>query len=177
MTFKIPIFDGLKTTRSTDVKRFNYLKQTEALELAHRNMKKDVRNQFNSVKSSLSLIKARSQAVISAQSALRATRAGFDVGTNTIIEVLDQTKSLYDAKVELTKARFAYVKTLLALKLAAGTIRVEDLEMINRGLRHPAPKTAPAQPAPASSAASATIADAPSPAADPTPTPTPTPTP
>lgn len=168
VTFRIPIFDGLKTTRSTDVQRFNYLKQTEALELAHRNMKKEVRNQFNSVKSSLSLIKARSQAVVSAQSSLRATRAGFDVGTNTIIEVLDQTKKLYDAKVDLTKARFTYVKTLLALKLAAGTITVEDLEMINRGLLHPTPKTAPAQPAPSAPTAGGSTTEA-----KPTSTPTP----
>jgi outer membrane protein len=72
--------------------------------------------------------------VISAESALKATEAGFEVGTRTIVDVLDSTRNLYNAKRNLSSTRYGYVQNILSLKRAGGTISEEDLNNINQGL-------------------------------------------
>ncbi len=60
--------------------------------------------------------------MISAESALKATEAGFEVGTRTIVDVLISTQNLFNARRNLTKARYDYILAVLQLKQAAGTL-------------------------------------------------------
>lgn len=55
---------------------------------------------------------AYEQSVVSARSALEATEAGFDVGTRTIVDVLDATRRLYDANRNLSNARYSYILSI-----------------------------------------------------------------
>jgi outer membrane protein len=71
---------------------------------------------------------------VSAESALKATEAGFEVGTRTIVDVLQSTRNLYDAKRNLSGARYGYITSILALKQAAGTLNEQDVADINSGL-------------------------------------------
>ncbi|WP_350563296.1 TolC family protein, partial [Psychrobacter sp. CAL346-MNA-CIBAN-0220] len=87
-----------------------------------RSVTKNVRNNFNNVNASISSIKAYEQSVISSESALKATQAGFEVGTRTIVDVLNRTRDLYDSKRQLSEARYGYINSILALKQAAGTL-------------------------------------------------------
>ena len=57
-----------------------------------------------------------------------------DVGIRTIVDVLDSTRNLYNAKRNLSSTRYAYIQAILSLKLAAGTINETDLIDINKGL-------------------------------------------
>jgi outer membrane protein len=93
-----------------------------------------VRNNFNNVNASISSIKAYEQSVISSESALKATQAGFEVGTRTIVDVLNRTRDLYDSKRQLSEARYGYINSILALKQAAGTLNEDDVISINSGL-------------------------------------------
>jgi outer membrane protein len=56
------------------------------------------------------------------------------VGTRTIVDVLDSTRNLYNAKRNLSSTRYNYVQSILSLKRAAGTISEKDLVNINKGL-------------------------------------------
>ncbi|MEQ3638834.1 MAG: TolC family protein, partial [Alteromonas sp.] len=94
-----------------------------------------VRSSFNNVKAAISTIRALEQSVVSADSALKATEAGFDVGTRTVVDVLDSTRNLFDAQRNLAGARYDFVQSVITLKQAAGTLTAEDVEMINRGLK------------------------------------------
>lgn len=140
VTVSIPIFSGLRTLSSYEEAKFNYVSASEDLERTYRRVNKNVRSNFNNIQSSISQVKASYQAVISAQSALRATRAGFEVGTKTIVNVLDDTQRLYEKKSQLSRSRFDYIKATLALKLAAGNLTKNDLELINVGLYQPKKK-------------------------------------
>ena len=104
------------------------------MELVHRQTIQSVRSSFNDVKASISTIRALEQAVVSAQSALEATEAGFDVGTRTIVDVLASTRNLFDAKRNLASARYTFIQSVINLKRAAGTLTDNDLSQINRGL-------------------------------------------
>ena len=79
-------------------------------------------------------VRAYQQSVISAESALTATRAGYEVGTRTIVDLLDATRKLYSAKQQLSAARYGYILKLLQLKQTAGNLQEQDLIDVNNGL-------------------------------------------
>lgn len=95
---------------------------------------KDVRAYYNNINASIGTIRAYQQSVISAKSALEATEAGYEVGTRTIVDVLDSTRSLYDANRNLSDARYNYILSVLQLKQAVGTLSEQDVLDINAGL-------------------------------------------
>ena len=70
----------------------------------------------------------------SSRTALEATQAGFDVGTRTIVDVLNSQFSLYAAITNYYQSRYDYILNALALKQAAGTLQVQDLEEIDQWL-------------------------------------------
>lgn len=135
LTLSIPITNGFRTYSSAEQKRFQYVAASQKLVQTHRRLTKDIRNDFNNIQALISTIKAQQQAVVSATSALSAIRAGFDVGTKTIIDVLTSTKALFKAKSDLAKSRFDYIKAQLQLKADAGTLNEADLNSIEKGLQ------------------------------------------
>ncbi|MBJ6938311.1 TolC family protein, partial [Vibrio cholerae] len=72
---------------------------------------------------------------VSARSALEATEAGFDVGTRTIVDVLDATRRLYDANKNLSDARYNYILSVLQLRQAVGTLSEQDILDVDAGLK------------------------------------------
>ncbi len=130
----VPIFQGLRVSSQTDQARYLYVAASQQAEQTYRETVQSVRSSYNDVKAAISTIRALEQAVVSAQSALKATEAGFDVGTRTIVDVLDSTRILIDARRNLAGARYDFIQSVVDLKEAAGTLTSEDIEQINRGL-------------------------------------------
>ncbi|PKG74560.1 outer membrane channel protein TolC [Shewanella sp. Choline-02u-19] len=137
VTLSIPIFEGFKVTSQVNQAQYQYVEASEKLEQTHRKVVKDIRNNFNNVGASISSIRAYEQSVISSESALKATQAGFEVGTRTIVDVLNRTRDLYDSKRKLSDARYGYINSIIALKQAAGTLNEDDISNINSGLIAP----------------------------------------
>ncbi|MED5524742.1 outer membrane channel protein TolC [Gallaecimonas pentaromativorans] len=128
----VPIFSGFRTSSQVEQAQSQFLISSEELERIHRQVVRNVRNTYNNVKASLSSVKAYEQSVISSQSALEATEAGFEVGTRTIVDVLNSNQNLYQAKQQLAQARYNFILNNLALKQYDGTLADSDLDMINR---------------------------------------------
>ena len=76
-------------------------------------------------------MKALKQARQSARTDLQATEAGFDVGTRTTVDVLDQRRQLFIADVNYARSRYDYIINVLLLKQAAGSLMVDDLIEVN----------------------------------------------
>jgi outer membrane protein len=75
------------------------------------------------------------QAMISAESALEATQAGFEVGTRTIVDVLIAQQRYFQAQRDNSLARHTYIVDHLRLKAAAGVLAQEDLQKVNNILQ------------------------------------------
>jgi outer membrane protein len=134
ITLTVPIYSGGRTSSAVRQAQQSYVATSQDLELAHREVVRKTRNAFNTVRAAISGIKALEQSVVSAKSALKATEAGFEVGTRTIVDVLNSTRNLYNAKRNLSSTRYGYIQSILALKRAAGTISEQDIIDINKGL-------------------------------------------
>ena len=100
-------------------------------ELTRRSVVAGTRNAYRSVIAGISEVEATKQAVVSAQSALDATQAGFEVGTRTIVDVLLSQQQLFQAQSEYSQARHQFVLSGLQLKQAAGVVAAKDLEGVN----------------------------------------------
>ena len=75
------------------------------------------------------------QSVKSSATALQATEAGYEVGTRTTVDVLDARRRLYSSQKNLAISKYDYLKNILQLKQAAGTLTISDLEQINNWLK------------------------------------------
>jgi outer membrane protein len=137
--FNLPIFAGGGT--SSRVREAVYLHRAarEQLQRVTRETERQARDAYLGVVSEESRVKALRQAVASSRTALEATQAGFEVGTRTIVDVLDSQFALYLAITNYYKSRYDYVLNWLRLKQAAGTLEVRDLERIDRWLRERKP--------------------------------------
>ena len=64
----------------------------------------------------------------------RSSEAGYQVGTRTIVDVLDATTTLFNAKQQLSNARYSYLINQLNIKYALGTLNEQDLQQLNSAL-------------------------------------------
>ena len=131
----VPLYTGGNTTSLSKQAEYNYVAASEDLEATYRSVVKDVRAFNNNISASIGALRAYEQSVVSAQSALEATEAGFDVGTRTIVDVLDSTRRLYDANKNLSDARYNYILSVLQLRQAVGTLSEQDIVDVNAGLK------------------------------------------
>jgi outer membrane protein len=134
LSVSVPLYSGGRTSAKVEQAQHAYVAASQRLELSFRVTERNVRNSFNQVTASLSRINALQQTVVSAQSALNATEAGFEVGTRTIVDVLNSTRNLFDAKRNLANVRYSYIIALLQLKQSAGNLSQADVNMLNKVL-------------------------------------------
>ncbi len=132
--FSLPIFAGGRT--SSRVREAVYLHRAskEQLQRIARETERQTRDAYLGVLSEISRVNALEQAVKSSSTALEATQAGFEVGTRTIVDVLNSQRTLYIAITNFYQSRYTYIGNVLRLKLAAGNLEVQDLEQIDRFL-------------------------------------------
>lgn len=156
ISVSVPLYNGGVTNSRVEQAQYNFVGASEQLESAHRSVVQTVRSSFNNVSASISSISAYKQAVVSAQSSLDATEAGYEVGTRTIVDVLDATTTLYNAKQQLSNARYSYLINQLNIKSALGTLNENDLMMLNGALGKPI-STAPDLVAPPTAAQDAYV--------------------
>jgi len=136
----VPLFAGGGV--SSRVREAVYLHRAsrEQLQRVTRETERQARDAYLGVLSEIARVKALDQAVASSRTALQATQAGYEVGTRTIVEVLNSQFSLYVAITNFYQSRYEYIMNALRLKQAAGTLQVQDLEKIDRWLKdRPAP--------------------------------------
>ena len=88
-------------------------------------------------------VQALRQAVESNRTSLKATEAGYEVGTRTSVDVLNARKLLVQAETDYATARYDYIVSVLQLRLAAGNLDRTQLAELNNWLTVSAP-TSPA---------------------------------
>lgn len=142
---RVPIYSGGAV--SSRVREATYLHRAsqEQLERVARETERQTRDSFLSVNAEISRVQALAQAVESSQTALRATEAGFEVGTRTTVDVLQSRQQLFEAQRDYANSRYTYLVNALLLKQAAGTLREEDIREVDAWLRPADEVPAPTQ--------------------------------
>ncbi|HVJ62778.1 MAG TPA: TolC family outer membrane protein [Tahibacter sp.] len=131
ITLNVPIFSGGAT--QARVRQAVYDRDTaqDTFEQQKRALVRATRLNFRAVVAGISEVEARKQAVVSANSALEATQAGFEVGTRTIVDVLLSQRQLFQAQRDHSQARHNFVVNQLKLRQSAGSVEQKDLAEVN----------------------------------------------
>lgn len=140
--FDIPLFAGgsISANRRRAAEQFNAARESR-INLT-RNTVTQARSLHMTVMSDVSRVKARKQAIISTQSALDATQAGYEVGTRNIVDVLNAQDRLFAAQRDYANSRYDFVINSLRLKEVAGTLSPEDIARLEGFLLAPPAATA-----------------------------------
>ncbi|MDR9433695.1 MAG: TolC family outer membrane protein [Spiribacter sp.] len=127
----MPLYQGGGIRSSVREAQFRYTEAREVLEQTRRSVSRDAANAYRGALTALERVRALDQARVSTQAALDATEAGFEVGTRTIVDVLNAQRERFNAERDYEQARHAYLVNTLRLKQAAGTLSVADLRRVN----------------------------------------------
>lgn len=139
VTLNVPLYAGGGIQAGVRQQRARVDVSSQSLNTVRRDVQVNTRSLFRTVNTNIESASALEQTIISRRSALDATRAGYDVGTRNIVEVLDAERAYYVALRDYANARYDYVVNTLSLKQAAGTLSPQDLIDLNQWLSASAP--------------------------------------
>ncbi len=127
----VPIFSGGATSSRVRQAQYRNIAARERLERTARETERSTRDAYLGVNSEVARVQSLQQAVESAQTALQATEAGYEVGTRTSVDVLQARQRLFQSQTDYARSRYDYLLNVLRLQQAAGTLDGEGLDDIN----------------------------------------------
>ena len=139
----LPIFAGGSTSARVKQAVYQHRAARERLERTARETERQTRDAYLGVISGISRVQALKQAFESSKTALKATEAGYDVGTRTTVDVLAARRTVFSAETNYLRSRYDYLINGLRLKQAAGTLTTEDIAQIDGLLTDVARPAAP----------------------------------
>ena len=143
----VPLFSGGFTQSKVRQAQYLWIAAKEGVVQSSRATERQARDAYLGVISGISRVQALRQALASNRTALKATEAGYEVGTRTSVDLLNARRNLVQAETNYAVARYDYIVSVLTLRLAAGTLDRPELAAVNTWLTATAP-TSPAVPTP-----------------------------
>ena len=134
LELNVPLYLGGSVTSQVRQARQELRQAQQVLDRRRREVNEQVRNSYRGIETDIGLVQALRATTVSARSALEATQAGYEVGTRTIIDVLDVQRRMYENENDYAASRYRYILNGLSLKQAASTLSIEDLRVINAWL-------------------------------------------
>jgi outer membrane protein len=138
----VPLYQGGLVTSRTRQAGYDLGAAQERLDQRRRQVVNNVNNAFRGILSSISDVKARQAAIVSARSALESTQAGLEVGTRTQVDVLNAQRNLYQAEYDYLRSRYGYIINGVLLHQATSTLTRDVLAKGNAWL-NPSDTVAP----------------------------------
>jgi outer membrane protein len=163
----VPIFSGGGTEARVHQAEYQWIAAKDAVQQASRTTEQQARDAYLGVISGIAHVQALQQALTSSQTAYKATEAGYRVGTQTEVDVLNALSTLVQAKTNYASSRYAYITSVVQLRYAAGTLDANEVQAIDHWL------TAPASVSPGAITPEAMTPTAPAPTPQPPPAPPP----
>ncbi|MDA8350885.1 MAG: TolC family protein, partial [Pseudomonadota bacterium] len=103
----------------------------DAVEQASRSTIQQARDAYLGVITGIANVRALRQAMTSSETAFQATQAGYKVGTQTEVDVLNALSSLVSAQTNYATSRYNYINSIIQLQYAAGTLTPSEVATIN----------------------------------------------
>jgi outer membrane protein len=141
----VPIFAGGLTQSRVRQSQYSWIAAKERVTRTSRATERAARDAYLGVISNMARVEALRQGLESSQTSLKATEAGYEVGTRTSVDVLDARRLLVQAQTAYSQSRYDYLLTVISLRQAAGNLDKQTLDELNALLTVTVP-TAPTAP-------------------------------
>jgi outer membrane protein len=136
LNFSMPLYTGGGLSARERQAVQTSIRDQEDLLFTRRSTIQNSRSLYLSVTTDIAQLKARKQAIVSNESALSATKAGYDAGTRDIVDVVNAQSNLFQAQRDHLDTLYDYIINTLLLKQAAGILQVSDIELLNSSLKN-----------------------------------------
>ena len=131
----VPLYQGGAISSREREAAANYEKAKQDLENARRTSALSSRQSYLGVINGIAQVSALEAALVSSQSALDSNKLGYEVGVRINIDVLNAQQQLFSTRRDLATARYNTITSYLRLKAAAGSLKEEDLDEVNKALQ------------------------------------------
>lgn len=143
LQFTLQIFSGGYAQSVVRQNQYRWIAAKEAVVASSRATERASRDAYLGVISGVARVQALHQARDSSQTALKATEAGYDVGTRTSVDVLNARRVLVQAETDYANSKYDYIISVLQLRDAAGTLDRTQLLQVNAWLTIDVPAAPP----------------------------------
>jgi outer membrane protein len=146
LQLSVPIFSGGLVTSQVHQAQYLWIAAKERMARTTRDTERSARDAYLSVNSDISHVQSLRQGLESSRTALKATEAGYEVGTRTAVDVLNARRTLVQAQTDYSHSRYDYINDVINLRLASGALDRKTLEDINQWLDETVPTSAVPSP-------------------------------
>jgi protease secretion system outer membrane protein len=126
----LPLYAGGRVVATTNQAQANKARAEADLDALSDRVLVELRRQYQLLQSSIRRIESLDLAVDSALLLVQATEKSIKGGIRINLDLLNAQSQLFSAQIDLAEARYNYLLAYLRLRLAAGTLVLEDLEKI-----------------------------------------------
>ena len=130
----IPIYSGGNVSSQVRQARSTYQATLQQLISVQRQTDQSTQNAFWQVQNGVSIVKAQTQALKSAQIKLKSDQTGYTVGIRNSVDLINSEKNFYQAIQNYNQSRYQYLNYRLQLRYLAGNIDQDFLKQINTNI-------------------------------------------
>ena len=128
------VFNGGRTKNNIQKATLNLKKLDAQLDAALRKANTDVKKSYLQVETDQASLQARKAAMVSSQIVSKASKAQYDEGLKTMVDVLLAQRNAFATQQELVNAQYDYILNVLRLKASVGQLNENELKQINAWL-------------------------------------------
>ncbi|ALN84215.1 TolC family outer membrane protein [Lysobacter capsici] len=132
LTLSVPLYSGGAIQSGVRQALARRDAAQDELERQKRLLVRNTRNAYQTLVAGISEVEARRLAVVSAQAAYDASQVGLEVGTRTVLDVLNNQRTLLQAQQAYAQSKYNFLQNRLLLEQSAGSLDVSDVQDINR---------------------------------------------
>jgi outer membrane protein len=130
----LPLYQGGLVIAETRQAQHLYEQALANLEQTRRTVVNNTHQSFNNIVAGISKVNADRQTIVSSESSLVSTTEAYQVGTETMLDVLKAQQDLFNAELLNAADQYNYLNAIIALKQAAGILVLSDIQQINSWL-------------------------------------------
>ncbi|WP_217994811.1 TolC family protein [Methylogaea oryzae] len=134
LQLNVPIYSGGAVEAGARNAVANYHQSLEKRTEKLREIERETRTAYVQARTWRARIESSEQEVKAREKARDAQQRSYELGVTTIVDVLESKKNWLKALFEHAKARYEFIRSLVALKLWRGTLDRPDIEEINAWL-------------------------------------------
>lgn len=128
------VFSGGRVSKNVQKAAVQVQKSEAELDAAIRKAQTDVKKAYLQVETDQAKLQARQAAMNSADLVARASKAQYQEGLKTMVDVLLAQRNAFSAKQDYLNAQYDYLNHILQLKAAVGQLTEQDLQEMNAWL-------------------------------------------
>ena len=131
LNINIPLYAGGAIEAGVKEQVQKYQATREKIEEARRGIEKDTRSAWLNVVSGHSRIDSSRKEADFREKAKTAQQTSYELGAATIVAVLDAHRRLLKARTDFHKAKYDFIRSLIALRLNSGSLADLDIESVS----------------------------------------------